>query len=204
MIFQSVTLSRPGAHFKWGPWAGFFTRCWDLKLRFEFSVIFGVDIRKTSQIWTLLLKFCSGSISNNSKITPESFPTNFHIIFTLRSPQTIDFQLKLHRKFKSRPEQPWVTINPVLYWIIDVDATRSLATPSDFRCDRQCWRACVYITAFTLVPCDILPVLNINTNRPPQIEVRDVLLKYEFCLIVHQFWLCLIENIISKMEIEPE
>ena len=49
-----------------------------------------------------------GSISNNSKITPESFRTNFHIIFTLQDPKTINFQFFFIKKFKSKPKQPWV------------------------------------------------------------------------------------------------
>ena len=57
-----------------------------------------------SQIWTFLLENGAESISNDSKIIPESFPSNFHVIFTLRSPQTINFQLKLHKKLKSKPE----------------------------------------------------------------------------------------------------
>jgi len=56
------------------------------------------------QILTFWLENDPESISNNSKMNPELFPTDFHKIFTLRRPQTINFQLKYAKKFKSMPE----------------------------------------------------------------------------------------------------
>ena len=47
------------------------------------------------KIFTFSLKNDSRSISNNLKMTPESFWSNFHIIFTLWDPQTTNFQSKL-------------------------------------------------------------------------------------------------------------
>ena len=40
------------------------------------------------------------SISDNFKMTPESFRSNFHIIVALRDPKTIDFQLKPNKQLK--------------------------------------------------------------------------------------------------------
>ena len=42
--------------------------------------------------------------SNNFKTIPDSARSNFRIIFCLQDPKTIDFQLKLLKKFKSMPE----------------------------------------------------------------------------------------------------
>ena len=44
------------------------------------------------------------SVPNDSRISPESFQSNFHIIFTLWDPQTVKFQLKSIKKFESMPE----------------------------------------------------------------------------------------------------
>ena len=44
------------------------------------------------------------SIPNDSRIGPEPFGSNYHIIFALRDPKTVDFQLKFNNKFKSMPE----------------------------------------------------------------------------------------------------
>ena len=44
------------------------------------------------------------SVPNDSRIGPEPFRSNFHIIFTPRDPKAVNFQLKLNKKFKSMPE----------------------------------------------------------------------------------------------------
>lgn len=75
-----------------------------MKLDFEFFSFGEFISGETLKIYTFTFKNDSGSISNNLKITPESFQTNFHIIFALRDPQNLDFELKSNKKFKSMPE----------------------------------------------------------------------------------------------------
>ena len=57
------------------------------------------------KIITFEKKHYPESIPNDSRISPEPFRRNFHIIFTFRDPKIVDFQLKLRKKFKSKPEQ---------------------------------------------------------------------------------------------------
>ena len=49
------------------------------------------------------------SISSISRITPESFRSNVHIIFSLPDPKNLDFQLKSDKKFKVRPQYTRLT-----------------------------------------------------------------------------------------------
>ena len=60
--------------------------------------------RNIFKLCMFTLKNDPESISNNFKITPESFRSNFHIIFSLPDPKTIDFQLKSNKQFKSMPK----------------------------------------------------------------------------------------------------
>ena len=77
-------------------------------LRFELD--FGVFsfwefiTRGKIKILTCTLKNDPGSVSNDSRMSPESFRSNFHIIFTLQDPKTVKFQLKLVEKFESNPK----------------------------------------------------------------------------------------------------
>ena len=95
MILESLILSWPGAHFKAGPWPGFTTICWDLKFRFWFLLCLEFIIRNMFQIWPFEPRNGSGLISNKFKIIPESFWSNFHIIFLIQGPKSIDFQWKM-------------------------------------------------------------------------------------------------------------
>ena len=61
-------------------------------------------IRKIFKIVTLGLKNGPESIPNDSRIGPEPFRSNFHLIFGMRDTKTVDFQLKSMKKFKSMPE----------------------------------------------------------------------------------------------------
>ncbi len=56
-------------------------------IRFSDLLIMVVDIKRNVQHIFFTLKRGSGSISEKSKIIPESFRSNFHIIFALREPQ---------------------------------------------------------------------------------------------------------------------
>ena len=70
MILESLMLSWPGAHFKAGPWSGFITRCWDLKIRLECLPFSEFISREIFQILTCWSKNGSRSISYNSKSLP--------------------------------------------------------------------------------------------------------------------------------------
>ena len=177
MILESSILLWPGAHFKWGPWAGFITRCWDLEIRFWFFSFWEFISGTMSQIWTFLLENGSESISNNSKIIPESFPSNFHVIFTLRSPQTINFQLKLHKKLKSKPE------------LCQVGEQTKLSFSLDSMNVERSWSVFQHFTA----ACLELVVSAPGYNRPPKGDRSEGF--YRFLLIFinfHQFSLKII------------
>ena len=67
MIFESLRLLWPGAHFKAGPWPGFITRCWDLNIRLWLLLIFVISFRKNVQnIWLLSLTLLSSNCWNYS------------------------------------------------------------------------------------------------------------------------------------------
>ena len=67
-------------------------------LRFEFDFdIFSfleVIIRQMFRIESCALKNDPESISNDSRMGPESFRSNFHIIFDLQDAKIVNFQLK--------------------------------------------------------------------------------------------------------------
>ena len=69
------------------------------ELDFHMFSFWEVIIREMFKIVACALKNDPRSISNDSRITPESFRSDFHIIFDLQDPKTVDFQLQLIKKF---------------------------------------------------------------------------------------------------------
>ena len=74
------------------------------ELDFDIFSFWEVIIREMFKIESFTLKNDPESISNDSRMSPESFRSNFHIIFDLQDPKTVDFQLKFIKQFKSMPE----------------------------------------------------------------------------------------------------
>ena len=64
------------------------------ELDFDIFSFWEAITRENIKIATCTLKNDPGSVSNDSRMSPESFRSNFHIIFTLRDPTNLDFQLK--------------------------------------------------------------------------------------------------------------
>ena len=69
------------------------------ELYFDMFSFWEVIIREMFKIESFTLKNDPESISNDSRMSPESFRSNFHIIFDLQDPKTVDFQLKVIKKF---------------------------------------------------------------------------------------------------------
>ena len=68
------------------------------ELDFDIFSFWEVIIREMFNIESCALKNGPESISNDCRMSPESFRSDFHIIFDLKDPTIVDFQLKLIKK----------------------------------------------------------------------------------------------------------
>ena len=75
-----------------------------LKLNSDIFAFWEFISREVLKMVTFEKKNDPESIPNESRISPEPFRSNFHIIFTLKDPEIADFQLKLNKQFQSMPE----------------------------------------------------------------------------------------------------
>ena len=67
-----------------------------LRFGFDFDIFsfWEVIIREMFKIAARALRNDPESVSNDSRMSPESFRSNFHIIFDLQDAKIVNFQLK--------------------------------------------------------------------------------------------------------------